>query len=122
MKIGDWIDAQDPVVPAGFRASLSAEGPATAAGFAAAAAEAFEKALRAAPGDRAAGARGGLRGPERAVRRDRAAACALLAGDAYLTYACLLALRDDDGATRLEGVAAAQSRQWASSRAPGRAP
>lgn len=113
-RIGDWIDAQQPAVPASFRARLQAEGPASPAGFAAAATEALA-AMRH-PG-----------GP--APEGDREAAFSLLAADAYLTYACLLALREDDAPAALEEIAATAARQWppaapppAGRRSPGPAP
>lgn len=194
MRIGDWIDAQRPVVPAGFRPCLQADGPASPAGFAAAAAEAL--AALASPDDPALGARGrgpktpvaptdapapmgttcvdehaplgvggdapskraeqssaarrggsgpahagedaplgaagdapskhteqssaaprGGSGPGRARDHDRRSAFALLALDAYVTYACLLALDEDDATAELEDVAAMVTRQW-----PPRAP
>lgn len=169
MRIGDWIDAQRPVVPAGFRPCLQADGPASPAGFAAAAAEALaalappggpapmgttcvdEQALLGAGDDApskhaeqssaarrdgsgpaqadeqaplgagddapskrgeqsSAARRGGSGG--RARDRDRRAAFTLLALDAYVTYACFLALGEDDATAALEDVAAIVTRQW----------
>ncbi len=110
MKIGDWIDAQEPAVPAGFRARLKAEGPASAAGFAAAAGEALDEALHSGPKERAATASARARDPSQPAPDERDAAYSLLAADAYVTYACLLALREDDAAAALEEIAAALSK------------
>lgn len=189
MRIGDWIDAQRPVVPAGFRSCLQADGPASPAGFAAAAVEAL--AALASPDDPALGAHGrgpktpvaltdapapmgtacaagdaphgaagdapskraeqssaacgdgsgpahagehdplgaggdasskhteqssaaprGGSGPGRAREHDRRSAFALLALDAYVTYACLLALDEDDATVEIQDVAAIVTRQW----------
>lgn len=161
MRIGDWIDAQRPVVPAGFRPCLQADGPASPAGFAAAAAEALAALaphdspapVSARPGDRdrrprrplaphdgpaavgaavadehapldagddapskraeqSIAARRDGSGPGRARDRDRCAAFTLLALDAYVTYACLLTLDEDDATAALEDVAAMVTRQW----------
>ncbi len=92
MKIAEWVDAQTPAVPESFRPRLDADGPASAEGFAAAAAAGLKAALECGPADR--------RG-----------AHVLLAADAYVTWACALALSEEDVPAALAGVADAL-RQW----------
>lgn len=142
MKIGDWIDMQEPTVPASFREHLGAEESASVAGFSVAAANAFAMALppscernvharnphdsskeeptALSPGDKRG--RGADPAPGRDARElalhEHEAAYALLAADAYLTYACVLALREVDAADQLEEVAAALTRQWAEPKRP----
>ncbi|MCY4399998.1 MAG: hypothetical protein OXE96_11745 [Gemmatimonadetes bacterium] len=72
MTIGEWIDQRDRRVPAALRSRLRADGTAT-----------LEALLSAAEAELEVCA--GL------ANQDRAAAFALLAADAYLTYACLRA-------------------------------
>lgn len=93
MTISEWIDRCGRPVPPDFRSCLDAEGPASLANLLAAA----EKEMRA----------------YRAVDpADRRAAFALLAADAYLTYACLRAVRESGGAG-LADITERIAREWA---------
>ena len=84
MTIAEWIDRRDRPVPAAFRSFLTAEGPVSVADLL----DAAETELRAYhAGD----------------MRDREAAFALLAADAYLTYACLRAVTGS-GPDELAGI------------------
>lgn len=93
MKIGDWVDASVPAVPTAIRRRLRADGAASAEGFAEAAASAMEEALACGPAER--------RG-----------AHLLLAADAYVTWACLLALREDDVPAALDRAGEPLRRAW----------
>ena len=73
MTIGDWIDGRDRSVPDAFRGHLKARGPVS-----------LEALVRAAEAELHACGGG--------ASRDRTAAFALLAADAYVTYACLWAI------------------------------
>lgn len=84
--IVDWIDAQEPTVPQAFRPYLETCGPASPDGFASAAAVAMKACADADPGD-------------------RAAAFSLLAADAFVTYACQLALLNGGGGSELRRIA-----------------
>ena len=92
MTIAEWIDRQDRPVPAAFRSYLNAEGPISLANLLAAA----ESKMRAyTTGD----------------TRDRRAGFALLAADAYLTYACLRAVRESGGSS-LHRITERVAREW----------
>ena len=93
MKIGEWIDQRDRHVPAALRSRLRAGGTATP-----------EALLRAAEAELEVCA--GL------TRKDRAAAFALLAADAYLTYACLLAAARGDTGETLREVTRRTAKGW----------
>lgn len=93
MTIAEWIDGSGRTVPAVLRRSLDAPGPVSA-----------EALLRAAEW-KASIARAGS-------ARSRAAAFSLLGADAYITYACLWAVRNTGGSqdlrrmtTRVAGAA-----------------
>ena len=92
MTIAEWIDRRDRPVPAAFRSFLTAEGPVSLADLLDAA-ETEMRAYRA--GD----------------KRDREAAFALLAADAYLTYACLRAVTGSGG-DALAGITERIARAW----------
>ena len=78
MTITEWMDRQDRPVPAAFRSFLNAEGSVSLANLFAAAGKQMH-----------AYAGGDM--------RSRNAGFALLAADAYLTYACLWAVRESGG-------------------------
>lgn len=82
MTIAEWIDRSGRPVPAAFRPSLDAEGTASAEALLQAA---QRKARACTPG----------------VQRDRAAAFSLLCADAYITSACLWAVRNGGGSRDL---------------------
>lgn len=92
MTIAEWIDRQDRPVPAAFRSVLDAEGPVSLANV-----------LAAAETQMAAYTTGEM--------RSRAAGFALLAADAYLTYACLWAVRESGG-TALGEITERIAREW----------
>lgn len=75
MTIGAWIDGCGRPLPDAFRRHLTAEGPVSLDALL----DAAEAELRACAGGAAT---------------ERAAAFSLLAADAYVTYACLWALRE----------------------------
>ena len=77
MTIGEWIDGGDRPVPEAFRNHLGAEDPVSVDTLLDAAASKLS-----ASGDGAS--------------RDRASAFALLAADAYITYACLWTVTEGD--------------------------
>lgn len=79
MTIAEWIDRRDRPVPAAFRSFLDTDGALSSANL-----------LAAAEAEMGAHAGGDM--------RSREAAFALLAADAYLTYACLRAVRENGGA------------------------
>ena len=92
MTIAEWIDRRDRPVPAAFRSFLNAEGPVSLANLLAAA----ETEMHAyTTGD----------------ARNRDAGFALLAADAYLTYACLWAVRESGGAA-LADITERIAREW----------
>ena len=93
MTIGEWIDRRERPVPPEFRPHLSASGPVSS------------DALLAAAERRVTGC-----GVENA--RDRRAAFSLLAADAYVTYACTLAMMEDTDASTLRGTARRVARGW----------
>ena len=92
MTIAEWIDQRDRPVPAAFRAFLTAEGPMSLANLLGAA-ETEMRAYRAAD------------------MGDREAAFALLAADAYLTYACLRVVTGSGG-DALAGITERIVRAW----------
>ena len=92
MTIAEWIDRRNRPVPAAFRTFLNADGPASLANLLAAA----ETEMRAyATGD----------------SRNRDAGFALLAADAYLTYACLWMVRESGGSS-LDRITERVAREW----------
>ena len=93
MTIGEWIDQRDRQVPAALRSRLRADGTAT-----------IEALLRAAEAELEVCA--GL------TRKDRAAAFALLAADAYLTYACLRAAVGSGTGDALREITRRTARGW----------
>ena len=93
MTMGEWIDQRDRQVPAALRSRLRADGPATLEALLGAAETELEMCA-------------GL------TRRDRAAAFALLAADAYLTYACLRTAAGDDTAETLRQITRRTARGW----------
>lgn len=92
MTIAEWIDGRDRPVPAAFRLFLNAEGPVSLANLLAAASRQMQ-----------AYAGGDM--------RSRNAGFALLAADAYLTYACLWAVRESGG-TALTDITERIAREW----------
>lgn len=86
VSIAEWIDERQPPVPPAFRPYLETPGPASPDGFAAAAAVAMKACARMDP-------------------NDRAAAFLLLAADAFITYACQLALLNGEGGPELRRLA-----------------
>lgn len=92
MTIAEWIDRRNRPVPAAFRTFLNADGPASLANLLAAA---ETEMLAYATGD----------------SRNRDAGFALLAADAYLTYACLWAVRER-GAPSLHRITERVAREW----------
>lgn len=93
MTIAEWIDRSGRSVPAAFRPSLDAEGTASAEALL----QASEREARACR-------------PE--VSRDRAAAFSLLGADAYITYACLWAVRNGGGSEDLEKMTTRVAAPW----------
>ena len=92
MTIAEWIDQRDRPIPAAVRSYLNAEGPASLDNLFAAA----DTEIRAyAAGD----------------TRSRDAGFALLAADAYLTYACLWAVRESGGSS-LHRITERVAREW----------
>ncbi len=92
MTIAEWIDRQGRPVPAAFRSFLSAERPVSLANL-----------LAAAQAEMDAYTTGDM--------RSRDAGFALLAADAYLTYACLRAVRENGGAA-LTGITERIATEW----------
>lgn len=92
MTISDWIDRRDRPVPPAFRSLLDAETPASLANLLAAAEEEMRAYHASDPARRCAG-------------------FALLAADAYLTYACLWAVRESGGAA-LADITERIAREW----------
>lgn len=92
MTIAEWIDRQGRPVPAAFRSFLNAEGPVSLANLLAAARTEMDAYTT---GDMCS----------------RDAAFALLAADAYLTYACLRAVREEGGAA-LTGITERIATEW----------
>lgn len=92
MTIAEWIDRQDRPVPAAFRSFLNAEGPVSITDL-----------LSAAEAEVLAYATGDM--------RSRDAGFTLLAADAYLTYACLLAVREGGGVA-LGEITERIAREW----------
>lgn len=92
VTIAEWIDSQGRPVPAAFRSFLNAEGRASLANL-----------LAASETEMDAYTAGDM--------RSRDAAFALLAADAYLTYACLRAVRENGG-TALTGITERIATEW----------
>lgn len=92
MTIAEWIDRRDRPVPAAFRSFLTAEGPVSLA-------------------DLLGAAETEMRAYHAGDMRDREAAFALLAADAYLTYACLRAVTGGGG-DALAGITERIASQW----------
>ncbi len=92
MTIAEWIDRRDRPVPAAFRTFLNADGPVSLANLLAAA----EIEMRAYSTE---------------TSRDRCAGFALLTADAYLSYACHLAVRESGG-TALGDITERVAREW----------
>jgi len=92
VTVAEWIDRQGRPVPAAFRSFLDLKGPVSLANLLAAA-EAQIEAYNA--GD----------------TRSRDAGFALLTADAYLTYACLRAVRGSGGAS-LDDITRRIAREW----------
>ena len=93
MTIGEWIDGRKRPVPAEFRPHLSAGGPVSP-----------DALLKAAEQEVAGSAAGNP--------RDRSAAFTLLAADAYVTYACALAMMEDADASALKETARRVAHGW----------
>ena len=94
MTITEWIDRRDRPVPAVFRRFLDAERPVS-----------LNSLLSAAETELNAYATGDM--------RSREAGFTLLAADAYLTYACLRAVRESGGVA-LGEITERIARVWAS--------
>lgn len=92
MTIAEWIDRRDRPVPAGFRTFLNADGPVS-----------LDNVLAAAETE--------MRAYSTGNSRDRRAGFALLAADAYLTYACLWGVRESGGAA-LGDITERIAREW----------
>ena len=93
MTIGDWIDQRERPVPSEFRSHLSVGGPASP-----------HILLRAAERE--------ITGCTVENPRDLGAAFSLLAADAYVTYACALAMMEDADASRLTETARRVAHGW----------
>lgn len=91
MTIPEWIARRERSVPDAFRFCLRAEAPASLASL-----------VHAAEAELAAYDDAG----------DRTAAYALLAADAYITYACLWAVLEEDDCGTLREVAERVVRGW----------
>ena len=93
MTIGEWIDGRERPVPVEFRPHLSAGDPVSP-----------EALLTAAERE--------VSGCAVESPRDRSAAFTLLAADAYVTYACTLAMMEDADASTLRGAARRVAHGW----------
>lgn len=93
MTIGQWIDGRERAVPNEFRPHLSAGGPVS-------------------PDTLLAAAEREVTGCAVENPRDRRAAFTLLAADAYVTYACELAMMQDADAATLKGTAQRVAHGW----------
>ena len=93
MTISEWIDRQDHHVPAAFRSFLNAESPVS-----------LNNLLSVAETEMNAYTAGDM--------RSRNAGFTLLAADAYLTYACLRAVRESRGVA-LGEITERIAREWA---------
>ena len=92
MTIAEWIDRRDRPVPSAFRSLLNAEGSVSLANLLSAAATEMNAYAT-------------------ADMRSRDAGFTLLAADAYLTYACLWAVRES-GAVALGEITERIAREW----------
>ena len=92
MTITEWIDRRNRPVPSAFRSFLNAEGPVSLANL-----------ISAAEAEMHAYSTGDM--------RSRDAGFTLLAADAYLTYACLWAVRES-GAVALGEITERIAREW----------
>lgn len=92
MTVSEWIDLQDRPVPAAFRTLLNARGPVSLTSL-----------LSAAEAEMHAYTTGDM--------RSRNAGFTLLAADAYLTYACLRAVRESGGVA-LGEITERIAREW----------
>ena len=93
MTIGEWIDRRGRPVPADFRPLLGAAGPVSLDGLLGAAEEEVANCAALATGD-------------------RQAAFHLLAADAYVTYASMLAVVESGDAEALREVVGRVARGW----------
>ncbi len=93
MTIGEWIDRRERPVPGEFRPLLGAAGTASLHGLLGAAEEEVANCAARAPGD-------------------RQAAFHLLAADAYVTYASMLAVVEGAGAEALREAVDRVARGW----------
>ena len=91
MTIAEWVSQRERRVPDAFRFALRADSPVSRAALV----DAAEEALVACGDD-----------------RDRRAAYALLAADAYITYACLWAVEEEEDLGTLRDVAERVVRAW----------
>ena len=91
--INEWIDQRERPVPPEFRPHLSADGPVS-------------------PDALLTGAEREVTGCAVENPRDRKAAFALLAADAYVTYACTLVMMEDADASTLKGTARRVAHRW----------
>lgn len=93
MTIGDWIDRRERPVPHEFRDHLSVAGPAS-------------------PDTLLTAAEREITGCTVQNPRDLGAAFSLLAADAYVTYACALAMMEDADASTLTETARRVAYGW----------
>ena len=93
MTIGEWIDRRVRQVPPEFRPHLTAAGPVSLDALLAAAEREVEVGMAQAP-------------------RDRTAAFALLAADAYVTYACEVAIAEGGDGASLGDVVRRVAHGW----------
>lgn len=91
MTIAEWISQRERRVPDAFRPGLRADAPVSRAALV----DAADEALSAYGDD-----------------HDRRAAHALLAADAYITYACLWAVLEEEDPGTLRDVAERVVRAW----------
>lgn len=93
MTIGEWIDQRERPIPRKFRRSLGAGGPVSLRALIGAAEQEVSKCAPHTP-------------------RDREAAFRLLAADAYVTFACVLAVTEGGDAGTLREAARQVARGW----------
>lgn len=93
MTIDEWMDGQEPAVPAEFRPWLAAAGPLSVDALLDAADSEVTKCAA-------------------HSSRDRRAAFHLLAADAYLTYACALGVAQGADGAALGELARRVARRW----------